>query len=266
MENQRVSLSESELRRCFRVEYANTCEFDIGIEIGALATFFSLESRRVGTAQVMQELFEIEEKCNWLYQSQIQFLDALIEVSEDGFANQTCGQRTLRIDALENSRLMDAVLRFAIAKDCVKSAFIGPHEIIHQRQNRYHQFPLDQIRLNLKNGTVLSFQPISSVLPPGFEHVVYLRDEPDKWILHIRALALSPTHYVLKGCTHWYNQPFPLMIQRIVLGSVWFRSRLLYVRERISQRIPIQVNGAADLPKGSTIQLAVQWTISYAAS
>jgi hypothetical protein len=266
VKKQIVNLFESELRRCIRVECANTCEFDIGIEIGALSTFFSLESHRLGTAQVTQEHFEIAENGNWSYQSQIQFLDALINISECGYAHQTCGQRTLRIDALENSRLMDAVLRFVIAKDYVKSAFIGPREIIHQRQNRYHQYPLEQIKLNFKNGMALSFQPISSVLPAGFEYVVYLRDEPDKWILHIRALALTPSHYVLKGCTRWYNRPFPLMIQRIVLGSTWLRSSLLYVRERISQRIPIQVNGAADLPKGSTIQLAVQWTISHAAS
>lgn len=239
---------------------------DFGIEIGTLETFFSFENYQLGTAQVKLENFEAREKGNWRYESEIQFSDACLKVSEEGQADQRCGRRVLKVEAMENSRLMDTVIRFILDKDQVKSAFIGPHEIIHQRLNRYHQYPLDQITLHLKNSLVLSFQPIPSVLPPGFKHVVYLRDEPDKWILHIRALALDPSHYVLKGCTRWYNRPFPLIVQRIVLGSTWLRTRLLYVRERVSQRIPVQVNGAADLPKGSIIQLAVQWTVSHAAS
>lgn len=266
MKKQVVNRFESQLGRSIRVEHTDACVFDTGIEIGTLSTFFSLENCRLGVVEVRQENFDVGETGNWLYQCKIQFSDACLKVSEEGQADHTCGQRILKVEAMESSRLMDAVLRFVVDKDHVKSAFIGTQEIIHQRRNRYHQYPLDQITLHLKNGMVLSFQPIPSVLPPGFEHVVYLRDEPDKWVLHIRALALTPSYYVLKGCTRWYNRPFPLVIQRIVLGSTWLRSRLLYVRERISQRIPIQVNGAADLPKGSIIQLAVQWTISHAAS
>lgn len=237
---------------------------DFGIEIGALETFFSFENCKLGAAQVRQNIFESNDDGSWFYRSQILFPDASLKVSEDGQADQTCGQRVLKVEATENSRLMDAVLRFVLDKDQVKSAFIGSREITHQRRNRYHQYPLDQITLILNNGLVLSFQPIPSELPPGFKHVVYLRDESDKWIMHIRALALDPSHYVLKGCTRWYNKPFPLVVQRILLGSTWLRSRLLYVRERISQRIPIQVNGAADLPKGSIIQLAVKWSICHA--
>lgn len=259
-----LELLENDRRRYGLKTLSHTIDF--GIEIGALDTFFSFENHKLGKAKVKQDSFEVQNNGKWFYTSRIQFSDALLMVSEEGQADQTCGRRVLKVEAMENSRLMDAVVRFVLDKDQVKSAFIGPHEIIHQRQNRYHQYPLDQITLHLNNGLALSFQPIASVLPPGFNHVVYLRDEPDKWILHIRALALDPSHYVLKGCTRWYNRPFPLIVQRILLGSTWLRSRLLYVRERISQRIPVQVNGAADLPKGSIIQLAVQWTVSHAAS
>lgn len=266
MKSQVVTHFESQSSRHIRIGHSDACTLNTGIEIGTLSTFFSLENRRLGAAQVQRESFEIREQGHWLYQSNIQLSDAILKVSEEGQADQTGGRRVLKVEAMENSRLMDTVIRFVLDKDQVKSAFIGPQEIIHQRQNRYHQYPLDQITLHLKNSLVLSFQPIPSVLPPGFKHVVYLRDEPDKWILHIRALALVPSHYVLKGCTRWYNRPFPLIVQRIVLGSTWLRTRLLYVRERVSQRIPVQVNGAADLPKGSIIQLAVQWTVSHAAS
>jgi hypothetical protein len=259
-----LELLENDRRRYGLKTPSHTIDF--GIEIGALDTFFSFENQRLGKAELRQDAFKAHNNGNWFYTSRIRFSDALLMVSEEGQVDQTCGQRVLKVEAMENSRLMDAVVRFVLDKDQVKSAFIGAQEIIHQRKNRYHQYPLDLVTLHLKNGLVMSFQPIPSVLPPGFKHVVYLRDEPDKWILHIRALALNPSHYVLKGCTRWYNRPFPLIVQRIVLSSTWLRSRLLYVRERVSQRIPVQVNGAANLPKGGIIQLAVHWNISHDAS
>lgn len=238
---------------------------DFGVEIGSLSTFFSFENNELGEARIEAEVFECGVADDWLYQSEIHFSDAHIKVSEEGRANQLEGRRILRVEALDDSRLMDVVLRFVIDKGSVKSAFIGSREILHKRRNRYHQYLSDKVGIYLKNGTVITFNPVISVLPEGFEHVVYLRDEPEKWILHIRALALAPSHYVLKGCTRWYNKPFPLSIQRIILGSKWIRSRLLYVRERISQRIPIQVNGAADLPKGGVIQLGVHWSSRHEA-
>ncbi|MGE0111607.1 hypothetical protein [Aquabacterium sp.] len=238
---------------------------ELGLEIGSLSTFFSFENNELGSARIKAEVFEKGVADDWLYQSEIQFSDAHIKVSEEGCANQLEGRRILRVVALDDSRLMDVVLRFVIDKRSVQSAFIGSREIMHKRRNRYHQYFSDKVRIFFKNGEVMTFNPVFSVLPAGFEHVVYLRDEPEKWILHIRALALAPSHYVLKGCSRWYNRPFPFAIQRILLGSQWIRSRLLYVRERISQRIPFQVNGAADLPKGSVIQLGVHWSCRHEA-
>jgi hypothetical protein len=234
-----------------------------GVEIGTLDTFFSFENSKLGNAQLDHETFEKNGDGGWRYKSHIKFVDAHLKVSEEGCADQSSGSRTLNVEALENSRLMDAVLRFVIAKDQVQSAFIGDREIIHQRRNHYYQYPLDQVTINLKNGAVLTFHPVPSVLPRGFENVVYLRDEPEKWILHIRALAMAPSYYVLKGCTRWYNRPFPAVVQHILLRFPWLSTRLLYVRERISQRIPIQVNGAVDLPKGCRIQLAVHWCFRH---
>ena len=263
MSNPLISLLERDSGRRVRVVHSDTCKFDLGLEIGTLSTFCSFENNKLGNALVEQEAFGRSDSGDWHFSSQVKFSDAHLKVTEVCHVDRTCGRRNLEVEALADSRLMDVVLRFVIAKDRVRSAFIGNREITHRRRNRYHQYDFDQVILNLVNGTRLTFHPVGAALPAGFEHVVYLRDEPGRWILHVRALALAPSHYVLKGCSRWYNRPFPLMIQSMVLGSTWLRSRLLYVRERISQRIPIQVNGAADLAKGRVIQLAVHWTCGH---
>jgi hypothetical protein len=102
-------------------------------------------------------------------------------------------------------------------------------------------------------------------LPQGFSPVVYLRDEPNDWILHFRALALAPSQFMLKGCSRWYNRPLPPGLQRLIFWAFPdLRRKLLYVRERFSQRIPLQVNGASLIESEGVMQMTVRWVVEDA--
>jgi hypothetical protein len=236
----------------------------LGIEIGTLESFFSFEKQALGRARQTNALASADN-ASWAFDADLGFEAAHVHVSERGGVDGNEGHRTLCVRAQERSHLMDSVLRFIIPKVLVKQARIGSRGIAHERRNRYHQFPADIVELHLVSGAILRFYPEKMDLPTGFAPLVYLRDEPDDWILHFRVLALAPDALMLKGCSRWYNRPFPPVLQRAAFSAFpRLGQRLLFVRERVSQRIPIQVNGAATVEAGETLSLAVRWVMQDA--
>lgn len=260
-----LGLSERDgLRRFHLDDASHGVSMSLGIEIGTLESFFSFEKKALGHARQTNLLFK-HDGASWSFNADLGFDTANVHVSEHGGVDGDGGRRTLSVTAQQRSHLMDGVLRFVIPKNLVNQARIGNRVIAHERRNRYHQFPADIVELRLACGATLRFYPERMNLPTGFTPLVYLRDEPDDWILHFRALALVPDKIVLKGCIRWYNRPFPPVLQR-ALFSVFPRlgQRLLFVRERVSQRIPIQVNGAATIEAGETLSLSVRWVLQDA--
>lgn len=256
------SFSESHGLRSLRIEEASHgLSMSLGIEIGTLESFFSFEKQALGQARQTNALARADS-ASWAFDADLGFETAQVHVSERGEVDEAGGQRTLSVTAQERSHLMDSVLRFVIPKDLVKEARIGKRVIAHEGRNRYHQFPADVVELHLASGAILRFYPHKIDLPKGFSALVYLRDEPDDWILHFRALALAPDAFVLKGCSRFYNRPFPQALQKAAFSAFpTLGQRLLFVRERVSQRIPIQVNGAARVGAGETLSLAVRWVM-----
>ncbi len=166
--------------------------------------------------------------------------------------------RTLSVTALADSLLMDAVLRFEIPLDGVAQVSLGDEVIPWARANHYHQRPACRATVSLKDGSYWSATPCNAVLPVGMSLLTYVRDEPDRWILHARARAERPDVYSLRGCSRWYNRPFPAWCQRVLAKAPRLASRLLYLRERVSQRIPFQANGAVLLKAGETLSFGVR--------
>lgn len=252
------------LRRLRITDASHGVSMSLGIEIGTLESFFSFEEKALGQARQTNTLFR-NNGASWAFNTDLVFDTANVHVSERGEVDWNGGRRTLSVTAQQCSHLMDSVLRFVIPKDIVNEARIGDRVIAHKRRNWYHQFPADIVELHLASGTTLRFYLEKINLPTGFTPLVYLRDEPDVWILHYRALALAPDKFVLKGCSRWYNRPFPPALQRAVFSALpRLRQRLLFVRERVSQRIPIQVNGAATVKAGETLSLSVRWVVQDA--
>jgi hypothetical protein len=232
----------------------------LGIEIGSLTSFFSAESPGLGRlAPGSDATLSDDTSGAWRYDAVALLPEASVRVAEVGARGRSGGTRSINVEATRSTLLMDAVLRFTFPALRVRSARIGDECIEHLARNRYHQRPIAPVSLELEGGERLVFSPRSYGLPPGMEPVVYLRDERGRWVLHVRALAVRPEATVLKGCHRWFNGPFPDVVQRLARRSHALSRHLLYVRERVSQRIPIQVNGAVGLAERASIQLAVDW-------
>lgn len=235
--------------------------FMMGIEIGAIESFFSLENLSLGNA-IINNCNLVSNDTSWKFDASVDFKKANIQISEQCTVDDFGGERTLSITALQKSLLMDSVIRFVIPKNQIKEAKIRNLILKHERRNKYHQFQSTNVELTLNNGAILKFTPFEMNLPKGFSAVVYLRDEPDYWILHYRALALYPSEFSLKGCISWFNRPFPIWFQKFIFNTFpSIRQKLLYIRERISQRIPIQVNGASSIEQGGVIKMSVRWEV-----
>jgi len=253
-----VQLDEQSSRRRLALRLGSGQKILCGIEVGSLESFFSFEDKTLGKVRMFDDELRVGDKY-WRYRAEFQLPGAHLCVSENCRVRSRGGVRALSLAAIDDSVVMDCVIRFIIAKTDVACAFIGKRQIPHRAENRYHQFPLETVRLEMNGGSSLVFLAEAAAIPMGMIPVVYLRDERDAWVLHFRVLATAPELFAIKGCHRFYDRPFPKFLQRLATGSFVVRKKLLYVRERVSRLIPFQVNGATRLKAGEAIRLRVNW-------
>lgn len=227
-----------------------------GIEIGSLTTFYSLENIALGDARYTKELTTKFGKETTELTASIKLPDATFRFTEI----ETNASRELSIVILDTSVLMDAVLRFTFPVELVDCVLMDGKEVKWARKNRYHQKTCPEIEIRLKTGDYLKFKMYANNLPANMELLGYVRDEPTKWVMHIRARAKIPDVVLFRGCHAWWNKPAPMFFQKILKKFPSLLQKTLYIRERISQRIPFQTNGAVLLNKGTNFKLGVSWT------
>lgn len=234
-----------------------TCQ--LGIEVGSLETFFSFENPQLGDIYLPDGAIFSGSENGWQIEACPVFSDANILIAEGACLSDLGGLRRLTVSSDRDTLLMDSVLRFTFDKVRVKAAYLNETKIKHRSENRYHQRASCNVRIEFKSGWSLDFCPTGAEIPQGMECVTYLRDERQRWVLHFRALSIRPTHYLLKGCHRLWNRKLPGLLQALLLSCPAAVRHLLYVRERVSQRIPIQLNGAVALRAGERISLGVEW-------
>lgn len=228
----------------------------LDLEVGSLATFFSGDHPARGAVSVPRELVAEKDGRRELSYEVI-YPDGRLRITE----TETGSRRVLRIEALDDSLVMDAVIRFVLPLNVVNAVALNETVIPWRRQNRYHQVERAIARIDFNDGSALQLRPFteSEGLPPGLFLMTYLRDEPEAWILHIRVRANKPTHFSTRGCVRWYNKPFPGWAQAVFRKIPGFYAATLLIRERVSQRIPCQTNGAVLLKRGAAFEFGVTW-------
>ena len=230
------------------------------MEIGTLSTFFSMEANQLGRARVEHtEQERDEEGTGAIARCVVHYPEGDIGVEERVNLDHASGTRTLALTALSDVWLMDVVHRMVFSLSDVRMIRIGGEVIPHARRNRYHQRPMCPVSVTMQEGVTLRLEGRAAGGPAGMDPVVYVRDEPGLWIVHFRLLATRPERVVLKGCHRLYNRPFPGWIQGAARRAPSLLRKALYVRERVSQRIPFQANGAVMVPKGHEARLTTRW-------
>ena len=226
----------------------------LGVEVGTLSTFFSMQHPELGQCEVLSRTVTESDTAREL-RYRIRYPDGLLDIHEV----EERDQRRLEITALEPSRLMDAVLRFVFPLHAVEDVRMNDELVEWRRKNRYHQKVGGRVRIKLANGRAFRFEVQAHGLPAELSQVTYVRDEPNAWVFHVRCLALRPTETLVRGCLSWYNRPLPDWFQRLWARVPGLARATLYLRERVSQRIPFQTNGAVVLRPGQRFGVSVRW-------
>ncbi len=232
----------------------------MGVEVGSLSTFYSMDRPGLGEILSLAVTDSKEDGEDYIH-AQVRLKDAYFNVFEGFSIHQATGSRRLRVQVTQPSYLMDSVIRFVFPLLRVKSVSIGGRVIPWQKRNHYHQYLAEDSLVCLTNGSRIIFRPKAVRTPKGMALFVYFRDEPDAWVFHIRMLAIQPTNTVVRGCNSWFNAPFSPFFQKIARAIPGFLDRTLYVRERVSQRIPFQTNGGILMLPKQWLEFSVEWEI-----
>ncbi len=228
-------------RRIFGVE------FRLSIEVGILDSFFSSTHPARGSGKIYGQHDSAEGR-----ELVVKYPNTSLTVTDKFKSNKR--ETKFKIDS--DGLYMDMVQRWVVRKEDVCCWDVGGERIYHRRKNFYYQFACSSLTMVGKDGCI-RFEPLVTINSTKLSPLIYVRDEPDCWIFHVRLLSEEPDVITVKGCSKFYSKVFPKFIRQF-LKRYGLDKRLLYVRERISQRIPFQAQGANYLSKGDTVAIVTE--------
>ena len=203
-----------------------------GIETADTSGFFSLE-KGVGYRhkRIKENHKELEGDSRFV--TQVEMPDGVwLLTIEDSIKSEKVIVRTAYLEALEDTLLMDFVMRFRFKKKYFESAEIAGNMLVHRASDVYHQYPVRSAQLN---GSKFSVNIIiensidSEVMSPN----LYVRDHADEWVVHARMIPLKIEKVVVKICNSWAKtRALPDSISRPILGIPGVRNFLWYRNER----------------------------------
>lgn len=137
--------------------------------------------------------------------------------------------RNAKLTALEDSYLLDFVIRYRFVENAFDAAYIDTHTVTHIHKNIYHQYPTDTVLLGNQHYRMqiqrLSYQGT------GFRPVSYVRDAKEGWIVHMRLLPNVASKWIVKYNARWYDRALPQLLS-FPLRMPGIRERIAYWAER----------------------------------
>lgn len=137
--------------------------------------------------------------------------------------------RYVNAECLEDTIFMDFVMRFRFKKNIIQQAIIFDKEISHNNTNIYYQYPVNKVLLKGKRYEI-NIKVIDSLVPKNMNPYIYVRDNKDEWVVHIRMLPNEYYKNVIKICTGWAKtRPLPQFISNLLLkydrlkDFLWYR-------------------------------------------
>lgn len=164
---------------------------------------------------------------------------------------------TQRLTCLDKSLFQDFVMRFCFSKASFDLARIAGKTIRHNNSNIWHQYPVKEVILE-NELSQLSVKVAGAETAGKFRQEMYVRDEPDHWIVHARMVPVEP--YALYWI-RWSNRLFRLSlgarVSSLLLSIGPLRRALWYLGERKGGRPNFQAQGLACLARGEELSLEV---------
>ena len=200
-----------------------------GAETADSSAFFSLEEgvgyrfeylnqEHIGTETVNSHKLKIKMKEGSFD------LNTLDEIKSDFKIN-----RKMTLTCIEDSYLMDFVLRYRFLKDDFEYAEIDNKKFFHKDTNIYNQFFTNKVFLKGKQNSI-KVSINNFITNENFRPEMYVRDRGDEWIVHVRMFPKKSDKDVIKLCSILFKtRPIPHFLTKILLSfskireSLWYR-------------------------------------------
>ena len=202
-----------------------------GFETADSSAFFSLEQGIGWRYKKLLEEYEFDETKNRAH-----LITQMKEGKWELFINDEIKGNIITRDieaiTLEDSYFMDFVLRYRFKKEFIEYAKINNKIYYHNNTNVYYQYPVDKVFLKGKNFDI-NISVVESIVPDKMQPVMYVRDNIDEWVVHIRMIPKKWDKEVIKICTAWAGtRPLPQKLSEILLKWKWLKKQLWYRGER----------------------------------
>lgn len=200
-----------------------------GIEFADSNSFFSLEEG--GWRSIRKEVTIQKEAKKLKGSMKVELSEGMFKLNFSDSVENNSIIRIASLVAIQDSWLLDFVLRFRFKKKYFHSAIIANQTIKHSNSNIYHQFPTNRVNL-IGDKNTLQVNLTESKHPSNFSPFMYVRDSGDEWIVHCRLLPSSPKKVILKLNVPWYNRALPDSASHYILYSNRLKQSLMYRGER----------------------------------
>lgn len=238
-----------------------------GFETADSSAFFSLEK---GVGWRNKKLIEEYSYDDTAYQAKVitKMKEGKWELNIDEKINENIITRKVAALALQDSVFMDFVMRFRFKKEFIEYAEIAHKRYYHNDTNIYYQYPVDNIFIKGK-GFDIKISVLDKIVPSKMEPVMYVRDNKDEWVVHVRMIPKEWDKEVIKICTVWAGtRPLPQIISKPLLSiesvknALWYRGEQRPFKSRIVRRfLNPAAFGVVKVPKASQLMWHVKMVI-----
>jgi len=203
-----------------------------GAETADSSAFFSLEEGVGYRYKYLKRKHDFNESKN-THSLKIEMkegiwnLDTVDEIIDDNLV-----RRSMELNCIEESYLMDFVLRYRFLKEHFEYAEIDNKKFFHKDTNIYHQFPVDTVFLKGKKKSInIKINECHS--HENFRPEMYVRDRGDEWIVHVRMFPKKSDKDVIKLCSEIFKtRPLPEFVTKLILLSKNLKEKIWYRGEK----------------------------------
>lgn len=200
-----------------------------GIEFADAKSFFSLEWDGWRTKKKVHEVHTSRNAARALLS--VDLLEGSFLVLDETRITGNTIVREATLTAVEDSFLMDFVVRYRFTKRAFHHAYIGDRVLEHHNTNIYYQYPVTSAALYGEEFAVdVTMHDVE--MAGIFSPFMYVRDWQDEWIVHCRLLPKVVAREVVKLNAPWYNRALPESLGNTLLRFPVFKKRFWYRAEK----------------------------------
>jgi hypothetical protein len=203
-----------------------------GVEFADSSAFYSLEEG-VGYRYDLLEHQESFEHLSHTIHQVIQMREGLVRLKlRELLDGPRELRRTCTLTCLEDTTLMDFVLRYRFSASEFPKGYIAGRVLPFVGSCVYHQYAVDSAAIGNDEYSI-RIQITGKKVPTCMLGHTYLRDSENAWVLHIRMLPIKWDKEVVKLCSRWFGtRPLPQWANMTMLQIPWVKAALWYRGEQ----------------------------------